>query len=73
VSDKRIVKVWTAMYEVYAEWYVILTDASNKPVGLRLFNALVVYPDGYMSEYHVYELPLSIVEGIGLLGEAYAR
>ena len=73
MSGKRIVKVWTENYEVYAEWYVILTDANNTPVGLRLFDALVIYPDGHMAEYHVYELPLSIVQGIGLLGEAYAR
>jgi hypothetical protein len=71
--SKRIVKVWTAMYEVYAEWYVILVDDHNKPYGLRLFDALVVYPDGHTAEYYVYEMPLSIVEGIGLLGEAYAR
>jgi hypothetical protein len=42
--SKRVVKVWAENYEVYAEWYVILTDASNKPMGLRLFNALVIYP-----------------------------
>jgi hypothetical protein len=72
MSGKRIVKVWTTMYEVYAEWYVILTD-NNKPVGLRLFNALVIYPDGHTAEYHVYELPLSIVQGIGLLGDSYAK
>jgi hypothetical protein len=71
--SKRVVKVWAENYEVYAEWYVILTDASNKPMGLRLFNALVIYPDGHTAEYHVYELPLSIVQGIGLLGDSYAK
>jgi hypothetical protein len=71
--NRRIIKVWAENYEVYAEWYVILTDDRNKPVGLRLFDALVVYPDGHQSEYHVYDLPLSIVEGIGLLGESYAK
>jgi len=70
---KRVVQVWTERYEIYAEWYVILVDDNNKPVGLRLFNALVIYPDGHEAEYHVYDLPLSIVRGIGLLGEAYAR
>jgi hypothetical protein len=71
--NRRIVKVWTAMYEVYAEWYTILVDDRGKPYGLRLLDALVIYPDGHQSEYHVYDLPLSLVEGIGLLGENYAR
>jgi hypothetical protein len=73
VSGKRLVQVWTERYECYAEWYVILTDASNKPMGLRLFNALVIYPDGHTAEYHIYDFPLAIVKGIGLLGEKYAR
>jgi hypothetical protein len=73
MTGKRFVKIWTQTYECYAAWYVILTDNSNKPYGLRLFDVLVIYHDGHMAEYHVYELPLTIVEGIGLLGEKYAR
>jgi hypothetical protein len=73
MSGNRIVQVWTERYEVYAMWYVILTDNNNKPFGLRLFDALVIYPDGHQSEYYVYDLPLAIVRGIGLLGEKYAE
>jgi hypothetical protein len=73
VSGKRIVKVWAENYEVYAEWYTILIDDRGKPYGLRLLDALVIYPDGHTAEYYVYELPLSIVQGIGLLGDSYAK
>jgi hypothetical protein len=73
MSGNRIVQVWTERYEVYATWYVILTDNNNKPYGLRLFDVLVVYPDGHTAEYHVFDVPLPIVRGIGLLGESYAR
>jgi len=70
---RRIVHVRAERYEVYAEWYTILVDDRGKPYGLRLFDALVIYPDGHEAEYHVYEIPLAVVTGIGLLGEAYAR
>jgi hypothetical protein len=71
--SRRTIEVWTERYECYADWYTILVDDHNKPYGLRLFDALVVYPDGHTVEYHVFDVPLSIVRGIGLLGEAYAR
>jgi hypothetical protein len=70
MRDERIVHVRTERYDVFASWYVILTD-NNEPVGLRSFDALVIYPDGHQSEYYVYDLPLSIVRGIGLLGEVH--
>ncbi len=68
MSDERIVHVRTERYEAYASWYVILTD-NNEPIGLRLFDVRVLYPDGGAAEYHVFDIPLTIVRSIGLLGE----
>jgi hypothetical protein len=67
MSDGRIVHVRTERSDVFASWYVILTD-NNEPVALRLFDSRVVYPDGYKTQHHVFDVPLSIIRSVGILG-----
>jgi hypothetical protein len=69
----RKYRLWAETYEAWAADYTFIRNDEGKVVAIRLFDAIVRYPDGSEQYLHTLEVPLAIVQGWGEVYPQYAR